>query len=278
MKISVIIPTCNRSNTITRAIDSVLNQNIEDIEIIVVDDSMSEDNTTEILVFQYAESRKLRYFRNKSSHHGPSGARNYGVSQAVGEFITFLDDDDMYMPGRLINQLKVAETGKYIFVSSGRFCEIDDFNYIERVEGQLKGVVTLSQVVYGNDIDIGFMIKRDDFIRLGRFDNNLTSLEDWDFVIRMLMAGDGYKIDRLDYVVNINSDRPRVSNSQHIGYLEIAEKYREKYGDKWYAAMLTMSALCNNSLSLLIVFKLSFFYKSILPIKMYIDSKKNNIL
>ncbi len=96
-KVSVIIPTFNRSHIIERAIQSVVDQNYKNIELIIVDDG-SVDNTKEIV-------SKYDCIYIKTENHGVSHARNQGVDKASGEWIAFLDSDDQWLPKKLESQL-----------------------------------------------------------------------------------------------------------------------------------------------------------------------------
>jgi glycosyltransferase involved in cell wall biosynthesis len=101
---SVIIPLYNKGPYIKRAIQSVLSQKIQDIELIIVDDG-SADNGAEI-VKNIADSR-IRLIQQKNT--GVSGARNRGVTEATGDFIAFLDADDEWMPHHLEAILRLME-------------------------------------------------------------------------------------------------------------------------------------------------------------------------
>ena len=102
--ISVIIPTFNRKDFIWAAINSVLIQTYINYEIIVVDDG-STDNTSEII--RNYKDNKLKYF--KIPHSGISAkVRNYGISQAEGKYIAFLDSDDIWMPKKLEKQISIG--------------------------------------------------------------------------------------------------------------------------------------------------------------------------
>jgi glycosyltransferase involved in cell wall biosynthesis len=271
IKLSVIIPTCNRPSTLIRAVNSVVSQGIDSLEIIVVDDS-SNDTTCNALV-SYVHSGQLRYFKNVVPRSGPAFSRNFGVGMATGEFVAFLDDDDVYLQGRLSKMLALAKDGAYVFISTGRFYESDDFNYIKNVPGQCFGVITLDHIKYGNDIDIGFMLKRSVFLKLGGFDTSFKNLEDWDFVLRMLMTGDGFKHQRLDYAVNINANRPRVSADDYIGYLQLADKYQRFFGDEWYVFMQATSAMLKGTLSPELALRLTCSGRSLAPIKIMIKAR-----
>jgi glycosyltransferase involved in cell wall biosynthesis len=104
--VSVIIPTYNRCELVTKAIDSVLTQTYKNYEIIVVDDG-SKDNTKEILQ-PYMD--KIRYIYQENS--GCSSARNSGIRSAEGEWIAFLDSDNQWLREKLVRQMEcVQRTG-----------------------------------------------------------------------------------------------------------------------------------------------------------------------
>jgi len=90
--VSVIIPTFNRSGYITEAIESVLNQTYKDIEIIVVDDGSTDDTAERLKPYE----EKIRYIRTENG--GPASARNAGMKEARGKYVSFLDSDDLYYP------------------------------------------------------------------------------------------------------------------------------------------------------------------------------------
>ncbi len=101
-KISVIIPTFKRSDFIDRAIDSVLLQTYKDIEVIVVDDNgdSPQRQSTKNKLAKYEGDIRISYIQNERNLGGAL-ARNVGIEAAVGDFVTFLDDDDVYLPDKL---------------------------------------------------------------------------------------------------------------------------------------------------------------------------------
>lgn len=265
IKLSVIIPTCNRKSSLLRSIESVLNQGLDDFEIIIVDD-YKEDQTSDI--------KKLFINRPcvkvvKSWCHSPSGARNVGVKNSIGEYITFLDDDDIYLSGRLNNMMSFFENScsTLSFVSSGRFFEINDFQKIFCDENQTYGKIELVDVLDDNGIDIGFLMRRDFFNDLGGFDEKLSSLEDWDIILRALMINDGYKLRRLDYVVNSEVGRDRVSLSQEKSRNDLADKYLFTFGKKWYFENKLRGMYELGMLEVGVLFKSLWYSRSLLPVK-----------
>ena len=103
--ISVIIPTYNRANLIPRAIASVQEQSYQNWEIIVVDDASSDDTER---VIQHINSDRLKYIRHQTNLGG-SAARNTGIKHARGQYIAFLDSDDVWLPDKLKHQLAAVD-------------------------------------------------------------------------------------------------------------------------------------------------------------------------
>jgi glycosyltransferase involved in cell wall biosynthesis len=123
-RVSVVIPTYNRADKVGKAIESVLVQTVTDLEVIVVDDG-SSDNTGEVLKAAYGD--RIRYYFQ--SNQGASVARNRGVEEARGEWIAFLDSDDVWEKDKIEWQLKALRR----FRPSCRACYTDTrfFNHPE---------------------------------------------------------------------------------------------------------------------------------------------------
>ena len=102
-KVTVIIPTFNRGYCLAESIQSVLDQSFTDFELIVVDDG-STDNTPEVMN-QFSDIHKISMKKNR----GVSFARNRGMEQARGEWIAFLDSDDLWERHKLVTQMKWVE-------------------------------------------------------------------------------------------------------------------------------------------------------------------------
>jgi glycosyltransferase involved in cell wall biosynthesis len=103
VKVSVIIPAYNGDRYLAEAIDSVLQQTYQDYEIIVVDDG-STDNTAQV-VKQYGKA--VRYL--SQINQGVAASRNLGLAAALGDYIAFLDQDDVFLPHKLVSQVALLE-------------------------------------------------------------------------------------------------------------------------------------------------------------------------
>lgn len=114
MKVSVIIPFYSNTGWLTEAIDSVLEQDYDFFEIIVVDDGSPEDLTA---VEQRYKDGPIRFIHRQNG--GPAAARNTGIANAQGEFLAFLDSDDVWMPGKLSSQISFMEANGYLWSHTG---------------------------------------------------------------------------------------------------------------------------------------------------------------
>jgi glycosyltransferase involved in cell wall biosynthesis len=119
--VSVIIPTYNRAELVPAAVRSVLEQSYRNIEVIVVDDGSADDTRKVLEPFR----NNLRYLFTKNS--GPAHARNTGMKAARGEYIAFLDSDDLYLPYKIELQVSFMETHGEV----GMVCtEVSGFNNV----------------------------------------------------------------------------------------------------------------------------------------------------
>jgi glycosyltransferase involved in cell wall biosynthesis len=181
--ISVIIPAYNGEETIRETIESVLNQSFKDFEILVINDG-SQDATLDII-------NSIKDFRLKVfsySNAGQAVSRNRGFSQSSGEFIAFLDADDLWTPTKLEAQLKALQDNPQAAVAYSWSDFIDE-------KGQfLRGASrsTLSGDVYAKLLLTDFLdngsnplIRRQALIEVGGFDETLTPAEDWDMWLRL---------------------------------------------------------------------------------------------
>ena len=106
--VSVIMPAYNASKTIESAINSVLKQTVGDFELIIIDDCSKDDTVEKISALAQSDERIVVLLNEKNS--GVAHSRNYGVSVAKGEWVAFLDSDDMWREDKLEKQLELVNT------------------------------------------------------------------------------------------------------------------------------------------------------------------------
>lgn len=119
-KISVIIPTYNRENFISEALESVFDQDFPGVEILVIDDG-SDDNTKKVLS-PYID--KIRYFYQDNK--GLGEARNKGILEARGDYLAFLDSDDRWLPHKLAIQMACMSEYPSLGLCCTNFIEFDE--------------------------------------------------------------------------------------------------------------------------------------------------------
>lgn len=248
--VSIIIPTTNRNDQILQSFRSILNDKyFNDYEIIIVNDSCNELRHRIM-----AETKKFTNVKIiRSNSRSASGARSKGAESARGKYITFLDDDDFLGPDRISQMFDFAETHtakSYSFISTQRAVTNRDMNFISVPEKQLQGTVNLDDILYINDIDIGILIKNDLYRAIGGFDQNFAALEDWDLVIRLLLNSPGYKMKNAKYFVVDEPISSRVSTNQEQTRLQIADKYKNIIGEKWYRRFVTLALYHQKKLTL----------------------------
>ena len=127
--VSIIMPSYNTASYIKETIQSVLNQTYQNWELIIVDDC-SADNTDEVL--GTIKDPRIRYFKN-DKNSGAAVSRNKALREARGQWIAFLDSDDLWMPEKLEKQIHFMEKNDYSF-SYTNYEEID-------VEGKKTGII-----------------------------------------------------------------------------------------------------------------------------------------
>ena len=150
--VSVIIPTYNCGKFIEQSIESVLNQTYKNIEIIVVDDGSTDDTQVKLLKY----GKNINYIRKKNE--GSSKARNIGMGCSKGEYLAFLDSDDLWHPGKLEMQVECFKKVPGIGLVFTDFSRIDMEGNIVRDRYEQDAFVVFQD--YGLSIDKIFREKR----------------------------------------------------------------------------------------------------------------------
>ena len=181
--ISVIIPVYNGEKTIQQTIESVLNQSFKDFELIVIDDG-SQDSTVEIV--SSVSDPRLRMYSYPNA--GVSASRNRGIAKAVGEFISFLDADDLWTTDKLEAQLKALEANPQAAVAYSWTDYIDESGqFLYPGNHPMAAGDVYSELLLSDFLENGSnpLIRREALRQVGSFDESLFGPEDWELFIRL---------------------------------------------------------------------------------------------
>ncbi|HLR90061.1 MAG TPA: glycosyltransferase [Balneolaceae bacterium] len=222
-EIAVYMPTRNRAGKLEDVLSSIFGQSLQPAEVIIVDDA-SDDSTSEILSLWKEQHPILKVVRNETPQ-GAAASRNRAIRRAESEFITGVDDDDIWKAGRLEKLYTLFHEETCAGVCS--YDMMDDG--VRKRIWKKPSHITLDDLLYynmaGNQI-----LTRTAYIReVGGFDEALPSAQDYDLWIRMVQKyGPIRTLPEVLQIINIRQDDNRISTSgaKIRGYRLCFEKHR----------------------------------------------------
>jgi len=183
--VNVIIPTRNRAQLLSAALASVYAQEgigqLFNLEVHVIDDASSDE--TPAIIQRYPGVQYHRLLENR----GLAAARNVGLKASTGTFVGFLDDDDLWLPDKLIRQLPILEANPAVGIVYSQFITRYGTRGIMSPPHQapFSGEV-FGRLLLGNFIGyLTILARRTVFDRVGYFDERLTTIEDYDMWLRL---------------------------------------------------------------------------------------------
>jgi len=212
--VSVIIPTYNRAWILLEAVESVLSQTYENYELIVVDDG-STDNTR-LLLKSFQDICVV-----SQENRGVSAARNRGIEAAVGDYLAFLDSDDLWLPEKLDSQMEFFKTHPKAMICQTQEIWIRNGKRINPKERHRKA----SGMFFERSLELclvspsAVVIKRDLLKDVGRFDEDLPACEDYDLWLRI---GAQYPVFLVDKALVIKKG----GHADQLSALSGLDKYR----------------------------------------------------
>lgn len=233
--VTVYIPTKNRVDLLKRAATSVLQQTHTEIELIIVDD-YSTDRTKQYLQKLSRENINVRVFYNRCNQ-GACFSRNLAISNASGEFITGLDDDDYFTPDRVSNFLEAwpnKAAGTIALCSLRKFIKTP-FD-IEKAKRKNAYLIHQDEIFIRNCIGNQIFTTTQLAQNMSGFDHNLFAWQDLEFFIRVLSYGNIENTFACTYIVDDSHLNNRIStqNFDRIKYscAYIIEKHSLKGRNK----------------------------------------------
>ncbi|OIP68189.1 MAG: glycosyl transferase family A, partial [Oscillatoriales cyanobacterium CG2_30_40_61] len=221
--ISVIIPVYNGEKTIKETILSVLNQTFENWELIIINDG-STDSTIEIIA--QIQNTKIRVFNCENA--GLAKSRNRGIDHSQGEYISFLDADDLWTPDKLEAQFQALQENPEAMVAYSWTDYIDQSSQFLHSGRH----ITINGNIYQHLLVNNFLengsnplIRKQALNQVGKFDTSLKAGEDWDMWLRLAVHYQfvAVPLPQILYRVSADSMSSQIKN-QEIECLKVIEK------------------------------------------------------
>ena len=226
--VSIIVPTYNRAQLLKETIYSLLAQTYTNFEIIIVSDASTDDTRNVVVNFK---DERIRFFELPSNLRLPSRVRNFGASKAEGDLIAFCDDDDLWLPNKLLVQIdQLTDNPKLNLISS----RASLFPGYERILGYIQfrnNVVSYEDLLKDNTIVTSSVLMRTSMFRaLGGFDESITLHigEDWDLWLRVLRQHDNSIKTLKSCLVKYRSGNFKITNT-YLNLKEIESRYKYLY-------------------------------------------------
>lgn len=188
-KVSIIIPVFNGANYLQEAIDSALQQDYENLEIIVINDGSTDEGKTEAIAKSYGG--RIRYYYKKNG--GVATALNYGIKVMAGEYFSWLSHDDIYKRNKISSEIHALETlnDKTQVICCGYDVVDANRNFLYTINpvseyGSEKLKIPLFPVFRCCINGCGLLIHKSHFERVGVFDEHLPTTQDYDLWFRIL--------------------------------------------------------------------------------------------
>lgn len=248
MKVSVIIPTFNSSNTIERALESIVKQNYHNLEVIIVDDCSLEGDIDRVkkIIYEYQYRLEINFILNTVKSNA-SATRNQGVQRSSGELISFLDSDDFFLPGKLALQVKhlLSSDADVSFHQLYR-CAVSD-KYEERMifpklDFTEKTIISDYILSNGGLIQTSTLLMKKEIFNKCRFDETLRRHQDFSFVLNLAKLGVKFSFLKkpLTHWVIDETDNCLYKKGQNLDFsLQWIMSYKEMMTNESFIAYLS---------------------------------------
>lgn len=184
LKVTVVIPTYNPTLYLIDTVESVLNQTYHNLEILVVDDGSTEDII--FLLKNNITAGKINYIRRVNG--GTAAARNTGIVNSTGEYIAFLDHDDIWLPDKIALQVDALDCNPSCGMTYCNYQILDEqTGILIDPYSESGGGGMFEKFLYRNYITTAsqIMVRRSCFEKVGIFDESLEIVDDYDFYLRL---------------------------------------------------------------------------------------------
>lgn len=177
-KVSIVLPVYNGEKYIKESIDSIIGQKFSDWELLIIDDC-SSDRTPNIISHYEEQDKRIRVIRNDKNERLPKSL-NIGFRNAVGEFLTWTSDDNVFLPDALSKMVEILDENRHSGMVCCNMYLIDD---IGNIIGEKK--VGANDLCVSNCIGACFLYRKSIMEKIGEYDTSLFLVEDYDYWIRI---------------------------------------------------------------------------------------------
>ena len=243
--ITIVVPTFKRTDYLERLLNSIKNQTFKNYEVIVVDDASPNSE-------EYLELSKrfevvfddFRYVR-KTLNSGAPNSRNLGAKLSKYSWLSFVDDDDEWLPDKLLNQIKIIrEPQTHLGIVYSWTDAIDQkgqvvHKYRDVCEGFCMREIMSSCFIPSPSV----LVKKSAFNLVGGFDEKMPSCQDWDTWVRIIFFGYAVECSRTVDVIYHKHDGPTIGTASKSlsGYIRFYRKhifkllvYKPRFVVRWF--------------------------------------------
>ena len=182
-KVSIVLPVFNGEEHLAEAIDSVLAQTYENLELIVVDDC-STDKTPQIVSDFAQKDKRVKVIQNEVNQRLPKSL-NIGFAQAEGDYLTWTSDDNLYKPGAIEEMANYLEEHSEVDMVYCDYTIIDE-NGSEKKENLLEEP---ERLIWTNTVGACFLYRREMAEKVGDYNSEMFLAEDYDYWLRVYQTG-----------------------------------------------------------------------------------------
>ena len=248
--VSVIITTYKRElNVLMQAVDSVRDQTYDSIEIIIIDDNGKDSEFSKLNFDMFGNMQGIRYFVNEKNS-GAQFSRNRGVLLSKGNYVAFLDDDDVWMPQKIEKQMALFTNSNVGMVFCDAYLMKDDGDCTEKYQGNpvFDRSISLEMLLFNDYIGSTSqaLIKKECFAKCGLFDVDMPARQDYEMWLRISKFYDIYGVNEPLWYYRIHEGERISTNLKKclIAYKKMLKKHKEEFKKHSYAKAKFLLRIC----------------------------------
>ena len=228
--VSVIVPTCNRPAMLRECLRSIGQQTYGNIEIVVVNDG---GESIREIVSSLELGREIQFIDHEA-RKGPAAARNSGIKAAKGEYIAYLDDDDVFYPDHISELINFLENHRSFVVYSDAVKVLQfksDGKYLTKKSEHMHSFdFDAKKLLVSNHIPVICVSHRKDCVEnVGYFDEKLSTHEDWDFFIRLSSLYSFGHVRKITCEYRFKLDESSATTQKRGDFIKTAREIHRKH-------------------------------------------------